>query len=340
MLEMITEFQLDQPSAISTAKTMRTFHLAEGPGGFIEAICNKRANPADEYIGMTIVYDRMDDNVPAWHKTGHFLSRNPNVSLEYGCDGTGDLLHMENFEYCVRKYGSSMDLITADGGFDFSKDFNHQEITITNLLWGQVCYAICLQKRGGNFVLKVFDMFYEHTVHILYILSGFYETVHLCKLKTSRIGNSEKYIVCKGFRFSMYYEYFSIIRVSFSKISRAKDVYLTPSYGLPNLDIFAKDRMEMHIWKLVNFEIPRHFTKQIEDINAVFGKQQIENIHFTLSLIDKHPKQERIDQIVKKNITKCINWCIEYSIPYNNFSTNIFDYTNGKDPERFAEPLL
>lgn len=339
MLEMISEFKLDQPcpskkdSLLDTdieEPAMRTFHLAEGPGGFIEAICNKRNNPADEYTGMTIVFDATDDNVPAWHKTGYFLSHHPNVNIEYGCDGTGDLLHIDNFEYCVRKYGSSMDLITADGGFDFSKDFNRQEISITNLLWGQVCYAVCLQKQGGNFVLKIFDIFYEHTVHILYILSAFYENVHLCKLKTSRIGNSEKYIVCKGFRFSMYYEFYPIILESFSKINRLKEPAVD-TVCTSRLDVFAKERVfmnaeEMYIWKLVNCEIPRHFTKQIEDINAIFGQQQIENIHFTLSLIDKHPKQDRIDQIVKNNITKCINWCIEYSIPYNNFAiSNVFD---------------
>lgn len=366
MLEMIAEFKLDQPSIhprpphplANSQGTMRTFHLAEGPGGFIEAICNKRANPADEYVGMTIVYDITDDNVPAWHKTGHFLSHNPNVNIEYGCDGTGDLLHINNFDYCVRKYGSSMDLITADGGFDFSKDFNRQEISITNLLWGQVCYAVCLQKQGGNFVLKIFDVFYEHTAHILYILSGFYDNVHICKLKTSRIGNSEKYIVCKGFRFSMYYEFYAIIRESFSKISREKDS-TEPICMLPSVDVFAKDRLfmnaeELYIWKIVNVEIPRYFTKQIEDINAVFGQQQIENIHFTLSLIDKHPKQDRIDQIIRNNITKCINWCIEYSIPYNNFSiTNVFD-NGGKfdtlkkynfamvkeEPESEPEPVI
>lgn len=329
MMEMISEFKLDQ---VETGDTMSTFHLAEGPGGFIEAICNKRNNPADDYTGMTIIIDAMDDNIPAWHKTSHYLSTHPNINIECGCDGTGDLLHMENFEYCVRKYGSSMHLITADGGFDFSKDFNRQEISITNLLWGQVCYAVCLQKKGGNFILKIFDIFYEHTVHILYVLSAFYENVHLCKLKTSRVGNSEKYIVCKGFRFPLYYEFYSAIRESFASICRptnAVDVRC-----LSTLDVFAKECTfdnavdDVHVWKILDHEIPRHFTKYIEDINATFGQQQIENIHFTLSLIDKHPKQDRIDQLVKQNIAKCINWCIEYSIPYNNFSvTNIFDST-------------
>ena len=348
MLEMISVFKLDQQHE----KPMRTFHLAEGPGGFIEAICNKRANPTDEYYGMTIIIDETDDNVPAWHKTGHFLSQHPNVILEYGKDNTGNLLNIENFEHCVKRYGGSMDLVTADGGFDFSKDFNRQEISITNLLWGQVCYAVCLQKPGGNFVLKIFDIFYEHTVHILYFLSSLYEEVNVCKLKTSRIGNSEKYVVCRKFRGT---ELYPFILESFSKIKNANrppgfENYRTPNEESPHrswistdsfrsrvnakIDIFAKEpnsaeNCEYYIWRILDCEIPRYFTKHIEDVNAIFGQQQIENIHYTISLIDKQPKQDKLDQLVKQNITKCMNWCVEHSVAYNNFVTaNLFEQGN------------
>jgi 23S rRNA U2552 (ribose-2'-O)-methylase RlmE/FtsJ len=325
---------------------MRTFHLAEGPGGFIEAMCNKRNHPGDEYYGMTIILDENDDNVPAWYKTSHFLSQHSNINIEYGIDGTGNLLHIENFEYCVKKYGSSMDLVTADGGFDFSKDFNRQEISITNLLWGQVCYALCLQKQGGNFVLKIFDIFYKHTVDILYILSSFYEEVNVCKLKTSRVGNSEKYVVCKKFRFESHYSFYTAIYESFLQIKH--DNLFDKQYPLNcfdllsrnKIDIYAKEpfyspfstkqcdyknQPENYIWQILNFDIPRYFTKNVEEINAIFGQQQIENIHYTISLIDKQPKQEKLDQLVKQNIAKCVNWCIEHSVLYNNLvNANVF----------------
>ena len=369
MVEMIAEFKLDEtnfnqitPQSLSSyggfnmptpavdnlvpdclrsskfskkfSNPIRTFHLAEGPGGFIEAICNKRNNLSDEYYGMTIILDETDDNVPAWHKTGHFLSHNPNVNIEYGIDGTGNLLHIANFEHCVQKYGGTMDLVTADGGFDFSKDFNRQEVSIANLLWGQVCYALCLQKLGGNFVLKIFDIFYEHTVHILYILSAFYEKVHVCKLKTSRVGNSEKYVVCKNFRFSSRSDFYPFIIESFAKITSAIPVVDSTSPNVYNrIDIFAKEPHqgilnEFYIWKILTCKIPLHFTKQVEDINVIFGQQQIENIHYTISLIDKQPKSDKLEQLIRQNTTKCINWCIDHSILYNNFAittANLFD---------------
>ena len=47
-----------------------TFHLAEGPGGFIEATSFLRKNPEDKYYGMTLLSD--DVNVPGWKKVTIF----------------------------------------------------------------------------------------------------------------------------------------------------------------------------------------------------------------------------------------------------------------------------
>lgn len=326
MIEMLAAFRVDVSYATksfaqleSSSPAIRTFHLAEGPGGFIEAVCNKRTNPEDEYYGMTILYDETDDNVPAWNKTEYFLSKHPNVHIETGLDGTGNIMHLDNFDHCVRKYGSSMDLITADGGFDFSKDFNKQELIITNLLWGQTCYALCMQKYGGNFVLKIFDCFYSHTVDILYLLAGFYKEVCVCKPQTSRLGNSEKYVVCRGFRFSDNRAFLSIIRQSFQIVSRNEQDRVM-SLGF----LRAKWPTE-HVARLLDIPVPVHFVKHVEEMNAVFGQQQIENIHYTISIIDKHAKNDRLEQMTKQNMQKCVAWCVAHGVAYNNFSnTNMF----------------
>ena len=43
-----------------------------------------------------------------------------------------------------------MEIITADGGFDFSHDFSNQEINIANLLFAQIAFAIIMQKKNGK----------------------------------------------------------------------------------------------------------------------------------------------------------------------------------------------
>ena len=108
----------------------------------------------DTYTGITIIDENNTQNVPGWKKTKHFLNQNKNVLIEYGQDKTGNILSIDNFVYCKEKYGSSMDLITGDGGFDFSEDFNNQEVNIAALLFAQIAFALCLQKKNGKFVLS------------------------------------------------------------------------------------------------------------------------------------------------------------------------------------------
>ena len=147
---------------------IKSFHLAEGPGGFIEAIQQLRSNDADFYYGMTLIDN--DDNIPGWRKSKYFLSKHENVIIEVGADNTGNLFNIDNLWYCYSKYKGSMDFITGDGGFDFSLDFNKQEVMSIKLIFCQICYAIALQKKGGTFILKIFDIFIQASVDLVYML--------------------------------------------------------------------------------------------------------------------------------------------------------------------------
>ena len=300
MIELIHFFHLLEH--IPDKYAVRSFHLAEGPGGFIEALARTRNNRSDEYIGMTILDDIYDPNIPAWKKSQQFLQDNPNVTIENGADGTGNILCLANFDHCYEKYGSCMDFITGDGGFDFSIDFNSQEQHISQLLFGQIAYALCMQKRGGCFVLKVFDCFMEYTLDLLALLSSFYEKVYITKPQTSRYANSEKYVVCKGF-FGNVNEFMPFIRGAFKMM-------VDPSQERSVVSRFLSKPNSLV------------FLNKMEEYNAVFGQQQIENIHHTLSLMDHHHKQEKIDHLVKQSIQRCIYWCTRYNVPYY---TTLFD---------------
>jgi 23S rRNA U2552 (ribose-2'-O)-methylase RlmE/FtsJ len=305
MVEIIKTFNILQTF---TNNSIKSFHLAEGPGGFIEALVNLRDNcKEDIYIGMTILDYKNNSNIPAWKKSEQFLRENENVYVECGADNTGNILSIENFEYCNEKYGSSMDIMTADGGFDFSSDFNNQENSISQLLFAQMCFALVMQKRGGTFILKIFDSFMEHTVDILYILSAFYKKVYYTKPHTSRYANSEKYIVCKVFLFTSNEQFYPYLYAAFSKM-------LSPINN------------NKYIHRFLKIPISYNFILKIEEYNAIFGQQQIENINYTISLIESKNKIDKIYNILKIHIQKCIQWCVKYNIEYNNLtiSANIF----------------
>ena len=293
MIEIMHSFHID-----FQAKNIRTFHLAEGPGGFIEAIANLRNNEKDIYIGISLLDDKSDPNIPAWKKTQHFLNNHKNVYIETGVDNTGNILSMENFTFCKDTYASSMELVTADGGFDFSMDFNKQEINIAKLLFAQICYALILQKKKGCFVLKMFDCFMQHSIDALYILSSFYEKVYITKPQSSRYANSEKYIVCKGFLYSKVDTFYPFVHRAFEKM-------------------LAPTKTPTSILRFLTVPVNNLFVTKLEEYNAIFGQQQVENIYQTIMLIENKHNQERIDIMIKNNVQKSIQWCTRYQIPYN-----------------------
>jgi len=284
-------------------KNIQTYHLAEGPGGFIEAMVKIRNNKNDQYIGMSILDDKNDPNIPGWKKSRTFLQENNNVEIEHGIDGTGDILSSTNFEYCKNNYGNKMHIVTGDGGFDFSVDFNNQEHQISKLLFGQIVYALVMQKKGGHFVLKIFDCFMQHTIDMLALLSSLYEKVYITKPQTSRYANSEKYIVCKGY-----------IGPDCNQIYKV----LAPVYNKLLVT-------EAPLFRLINIPLTLLFTTKIEEYNAIFGQQQIENIQYTLILIHNNNK-EKYASLMKNNVKKCVDWCNKYGVLYNSFSvnTNVF----------------
>ena len=282
-------------------ESINTFHLAEGPGGFIEATSYLRKNESDNYYGMTLMVGD-DNNVPGWKKSASFLETNPNVIIESGITETGDLLCVDNLKYCYDKYKNSMNVITADGGFDFSIDFNKQETLATNLLFAQVSFAIAMQKKNGHFILKIFDIFTKTTSDIIYLLSTLYKQVFIVKPNTSRLANSEKYIVCKYFK--------------------------EPHPLLINKIISEYPKLQSNplISSIFNFNLDYFYINKIEEYNAIFGQQQIENISCTLNLIGCKNKNEKLETFKKNNIQKCIQWCERNNIPNNKsvVTTNIF----------------
>ena len=298
-----------------SSSSINTFHLAEGPGGFIEALVHLRSgNSNDVYHGMTLV-DERSPSCPGWKKSKTFLDRNPNVRLEYGADGTGNLLSLENYDACCAKYGQTMHFITADGGFDFSANFNNQESLAQNLVVAEVLYAITMQRFEGSFVLKIFDIFTKATVDLLQLLYCVYDDVIIFKPNTSRIANSEKYVVCKRFNIcdkGAHDELVNKFRQFFVGVCNSGNApEIQEIVGI--LNTCAEGRHNVQ------------FLNRIEEINAILGQQQIDNITLTISMIQTK-MYDKLDAYKRANVQKCVAWCERYDIPCNKnvVSTNTF----------------
>jgi len=280
-------------------RPINTFHLAEGPGGFIEATLFLRNEKRDNYYGMTLI-DK-NSSIPGWKKSKQFLEKFPNIVLEGGKDNTGNLFNEENFKYCSQKYGNSLDIITGDGGIDFSDDYNDQENLAARLIITQIFYALSMQKIGGTFVLKMFDIFNKCSVDAIYLLSLFYRKIYVVKPYTSRYANSEKYIVCLDFiklpTKEIKMKFWSILKI------------------LKSID-FKK----YNISSILDIEQNLYFMNNIEEINIILGQRQIENILFTIKMIKNKDKyNEKISKFKSNNIQRCIKWCDNNDIQTNKF---------------------
>ena len=181
-----------------------TAHSAEGPGGFIEACTVMAERQKWPFKGSTAITLRSDaKKIPGWRKAQHFLASYPNILIHDGADGTGDILKRENqaeFVATVRKaHPHGVHLYTADGGFDFSSDYNAQEDAIFPLLVAETVLGLKVLAKGGALIIKCFDTTEQETVDLIWLITRAFCEWKIVKPCTSRTGNSERYIVGLGF---------------------------------------------------------------------------------------------------------------------------------------------
>lgn len=171
-----------------------TAHICEGPGGFIQA-CLQILNPSNIYA-MTLKPTR--PQIPGWKKSSYFLRQHPQIFLEYGADGTGNICCLENQKVFAKKAAGAY-LFTADGGFDFSIDYSKQEFSVFPLLLSSFTLGFKTLAKGGTMIIKLFDMYSPLTQDLLIGCASFFKDFMIYKPATSRPCNSERYFIGRGF---------------------------------------------------------------------------------------------------------------------------------------------
>ena len=174
-------------------------HICEGPGGFLQATVEglvERKIPIDTLFAMTLRPTK--SNIPGWRRSIKFLKKYPQIQLEYGADGTGDILRQENQAAFIEKASGSF-LFTADGGFDFSVDYAAQEQMAWPLLVASFLIGLQTLAKGGVMIIKLFDIYGTATQDLFLGSARFFEKFTLYKPATSRPCNSERYFIASGF---------------------------------------------------------------------------------------------------------------------------------------------
>lgn len=291
MHEILHEFDL----GFSETKKNIVLCLAEGPGGFMEAINNFRKNK-DHIIGFTL--QPSQHYIPNWK-----FPKNSNFDLFYGnLYQTKYINHLRDHLKDIslsRNYGAN--IVTADGGFDFSADFNNQEKMCYRILLAEILFAISLQCKNGTFICKCFDLFSNFTLKLVYLVYLSYEKFTIYKPKTSRLANSEKYIIATGFK-----------GLNENYMERLE-------YILNNWEKMEKE--DKNFDTCLNFiQIDDLFYKKIYNYNVVFVNNQIQNIEKTINNSNNSVSNNLYKTYINNQVINAINWCNKYNIPINEKS--------------------
>jgi len=251
--------------------------IAEGPGGFLQCLSDYTQTNninIENIYGITLVSEDMD--VPSWNPK---IKKIKNINLLYGKDNTGDICNRENVNDMIEKI-DKCNLITCDGGIDYSDNYNLQESNSYEFIYNEIFLSLQIQKNGGTLILKMFDIIYYSSIQLIYILYNCYETVNIFKPHTSRNTNSEKYIICKNYKYNK-------IVIDFLK----------DNYNYKNL-----------------IYIPKSFLDDIKFYNQVYIENQIFKINSVLDLISS---SNIINKPSKYQINKAIEWCKTYNLDIN-----------------------
>lgn len=314
-------------------ETDTIFHCAEAPGGFIQGsniyfqLNNKNTNKNKSKISKEIDEDGFitiskkksqercykiytislnkdlpeykEYNLPSYNKR----VINKSVCVTYGRDNTGDINNLDNINDIKNIINSpGCDLVTADGGFDEGIDFNNKEQLHYLLILNEIYSAICIQKISGNFILKVFDIFTDTSINLLYLLNLIYTEVYIYKPKTSRPTNSEKYIICKNFK---------LMDGPIKKSLLFKLYNLSKQLGC--------NKNKYNSFKLFN-NIPNVFIQNINQLNTFLLNKQCDHLKEAVDLcenktfIDNYEGELAKSLVNRRNVFK--QWESKYNLNY------------------------
>jgi hypothetical protein len=155
---------------------------------------------------------------------------------------------------------------------------------------------------NGDVIIKCDILHHKPIIDMLYIFTNIFKKVYIMKPTTSNVFSFEKYIILKGFT-SNYHAY----------------VELKNTLNVHNLNVNNVKKSKT-ISNIVSNDIPYFFLTKINELNVLFGKQQLEALGDLLNILKHKNKEEKFELLKKINIYKCIHWCDKYDIPCNRFS--------------------
>ncbi|RXG59651.1 Cap-specific mRNA (nucleoside-2'-O-)-methyltransferase 2 [Armadillidium vulgare] len=255
--------------------SFKTLHLCEAPGAFIVALNHylslHRPNIKWQWLGNTLnPYFEGTPSTECIADDRFILHTLDNWC--FGNDETGNLMTLDYLDELIRRVGrNNVDLVTADGSIDCQEDPAEQENTTNSLHFCEVYSALCALKKGGCLVLKKFTFFEVDAICLVYLICCCFKKVSIYKPITSKLGNSEVYLVALSFEPSVIELYMNTLRMHYGQ-------------KLGNVALFSLE------------QIPSDFITLIKECSTFFKERQVKAIERNIYLY--HNPSEKNNQYV------------------------------------------
>lgn len=250
--EIITYYDL-----INTQECMH-FDNAAFPGSFMISAhhyAKTMTNTKYDWVASSLLEASDDTTTPLQDKYQLF-KRHPDKWL-IDDSHNGDVLLRSNQQWFQNKLNHGIDLYTSDLGFDVSSDYNNQESIQCLANMGQIISGLITLKPGGDLVTKQYTFFESITVSVMFALSQMFNELYVCKPYSSRLSNSETYIVGKGLKTEVTLEH-PYVAAMMSRIENKNNI----------VPLFDANRYPKGFLKFINDTADALFIPQIDSIHT------------------------------------------------------------------------
>ena len=289
--EIIHEFEVIPKIKNCTNVCLMSGNLAEAPGGWVNAIIDYQKKYHYENLSKDkLIAISLKESLKFKIKENNYLKKyNQQIEINLGT-GDGDLTNPKNIkEYKKRFINNKAHLVTADGGIGIEK-YDIKEYLNSKLIFSEVLTALNIQKKKGNFVLKIYSIYTDITIQIINILQIFYQTVNIVKPVTSRPANDELYLVCLNFK--------GITNTDLNKLFNV-------------LDEWNKLKKGQY---LINFLDKSLYVDKISKFNKLYLERQVKNIDKVFKFMKLNQKE------MKSQLDKMYNYA---KIWYKKYNINL-----------------
>ena len=288
---------------------MISSNVAEGPGGFIQAIIyyriihnSKEVYLKDKIYGISLKvkghldFDGNNKIVQKFREI--YEDRYKILNISFGGDD-GDITKIEVINKYISKFSKyKAHIFTGDGGvlsnLSLDKEFLNGQLIICQAIVGLAVLGV-----GGHFILKMYTMTQPFIIQTIQLLSSYFEEFYITKPVTSRIFNTEKYLVGKGFKGIKDTE----LNKLFELVKKLKDIQNENKYVYSIFDNNINGEVANSIKKFNNY----HFQIRLNLFST------IEYILENNKTVEGKEKNNKIKRIVEE---KSYRWCRKMKLDF------------------------